>query len=67
MTLKEEVFSKVIGLYIMKKDIPPDLIDFVRSNECPSEDTDVKMIFTMLLGSTDSKSVELRQMIKPLI
>lgn len=66
MQLKEELFSRFIGLYIMKLPIPKDLGEFVRDNKCPSEDKNIQMIVIMIIGAT-SDSPELRQLVKSLI
>ena len=66
-SLDIELFSRFLGLYIMGLEIPEDLYLYVQSHECPCKDVDKKMIFTLILGSPDSKDSILRSLIIPLI
>ena len=57
MNLDTEIFSRFLGLYIMKLPIPEDIYQYAMSHECPSNDPGIKQIFSIIQGAPDENLV----------
>lgn len=62
-----EIFSRFLGLWLMKMDIPQDVFEYVSMNSNKISDVDTHVIIKMILGSSYQKDAVLRQMVKSLI
>jgi hypothetical protein len=63
MTLDAEIFSRFLGLYIMKLPIPQDVFDYVNSHKCPVENVGIRLAIKMISSAPDQMDNTLRNLV----
>ncbi len=67
MDLNTEIYARFLGLYLMKMDIPSDILEWVSTHKAPNNDIDITMIAKMLSGAPNTKDDILRETIKSIL